>query len=382
MITTPLTVEELTSLFIETFVNKQDKVTEVSDGSVLSGISFAVGKIAQKAVKDIAIVESIMFPENATGTNLDKSAEFFGAPLRNEEIGSSVGLLLRADEGTEYLASTHKFTSDSGIVFSLDTNYTVDETGYIYAHANSDEVGSITNVSAQTINKISESPIGHLAVTNEYAATGGLDNEEDEMYRLRIKQHPNIQAKGTLAYILEICRIFNPYILRVMYYGISELGYVQIGVLQQNGANLTQEQLDNLQSNVSPYLPLCDISVNSNYGLKFVNPYWLYVDVDFRVDIDSAYLIDDVRTNIQIAMTKYLDFRYWDYNKLIEWDEFHRIVKSTGGVLSCPINYFSPQSSNYSKVNEIPRMRGFIMRDLDGTVIVNTDAVLPVYFEQ
>lgn len=62
MITKPnLTLEVLKNLWAELLLNKTDKVSDISDNSVLNAVAFANAKVAQKAIKDIAIVESQLF---------------------------------------------------------------------------------------------------------------------------------------------------------------------------------------------------------------------------------------------------------------------------------------------------------------------------------
>lgn len=54
-------------------------------------------------------------------------------------------------------------------------------------------------------------------------------------------------------------------------------------------------------------------------GIVIENAKWMYVGgeegVDFRVELSPNAVIADVRKNIQIAMTKYLDFRFWEAGK-------------------------------------------------------------------
>ena len=52
------TISFLKNLWVETFLNKTDKVTDITDNSVLNGVAYGTAKVAQKALKDIAIVEA------------------------------------------------------------------------------------------------------------------------------------------------------------------------------------------------------------------------------------------------------------------------------------------------------------------------------------
>ena len=48
------TISFLKNLFIEIFFNKTDKVSDISDNSVVNATAFGIAKIAQKALKDVA----------------------------------------------------------------------------------------------------------------------------------------------------------------------------------------------------------------------------------------------------------------------------------------------------------------------------------------
>lgn len=52
----------------------------------------------------------------------------------------------------------------------------------------SDSEGASTNVDPLSINKLNPVPSGHIACTNEYRATGGRDDEDDDLFRIRIKE--------------------------------------------------------------------------------------------------------------------------------------------------------------------------------------------------
>ena len=69
MITKITTIEEFEQLFVETLLNNTNEVTKVTKHSTLSGISYGVAKVAQKVLKEIALVETHLFPENAYGSH-------------------------------------------------------------------------------------------------------------------------------------------------------------------------------------------------------------------------------------------------------------------------------------------------------------------------
>lgn len=383
MITKIQTVEQIKSLFLEIFLNKTDKVSDISDNSILNATAFGVAKVAQKCLKDIALVESHIFPDSAYGQYLDNSATLFGATSRRTSpSGSSTFLRLVAEPGTQYVAGTHVFGNYNGIQFSIAANVTIGVLGWEYVQVNSIDTGSISNVEANSIISVTPEPSGHIGCVNEFMSTGGEDIETDEMFRLRIKKHLNIVSRGTIEYLIELIRGFNANILKVLNQGISETGKRQIALVFQNGSTLSNSDLGELLDDITPYLCLSDISVfDSNIGMELVNATWDYTDIEFRVQIASNYDVDSVRKQIQVNLTKYLDFRTWDYRNRVEWDDLLTIVKQTEGVKYVPDQYFSPRTDKTVSIYKLPRVRGFIMKNLNGDIISdNNNFVLPIYY--
>jgi len=382
MITKVQTISQLKQLFLELFINKTDKISDISDNSVVNAVAYGVSKTAQKAIKDIAIVESHIFPDSAAGTYLDNSATLFGVPSRKEASGSSTYVRLVADSGTEYLASEQVFTNYNGIQFSLEEDVTIGDLGWGYGKVKSIDTGSRTNVDPNSIVTVSPEPTGHIGVTNEYRAIGGRDYEDDEMFRERIKKHLNILSKQTIAYFTEVFREINDDVLKVINMGNNELGQRVLSIVLQNGASLSESELDELLDEAKGYFSITDLNRYGNtIGIVLQNVEWEEIDMDFRVQILDSYDTDEVRKQIQINLTKYLDFRFWEDGQKVEWDDLLNIVKSVDGVRYVPDTYFSPNTDVAVQTLKLPRIRGFIMRDLDGNIIAdNNNVLLPIFY--
>ena len=260
MNTTILTIEQLKGIWGEIFFNKQSKVTKITDESVVNAESFADSRLAQIALKEIALIESNVFPQFASGSQLDISGNLFSSIARYTASISSTYVLVIATPGTIYPYSSTTFTGNHGIVFTLIEDFTVDSNGFGYAKVVSTDIGVKANIDPNTVTIVSPEPVGHIGVTNTFMATGGRDAESDEDFRSRIKSHLNIQAQKTLAYLLEIFRLFNQDILLLQNLGFDENGVLQIGILTQNGTDLTTPQLEALLANVKDYFALSDLN--------------------------------------------------------------------------------------------------------------------------
>ena len=378
------TIANLKNLWIEMFLNKTDKVSNIADGSVLNAVAFGTAKVAQKAIKDITIVEAQIFPTSATGTYLDKSAALFGVSPRKQALGSSTYIRVYAEPGTLYEVGT-TFISKNGIRFIVDKPFTVDNSGYGYVSVRSVITGSATNVEANSITQVSPRPLTHIECTNEYAAIGGRDYEDDETFRNRIINYNNRLSEETVESWTQIFQDLDDRILKVMNVGLGEDGKTHIYLVTQNGSFFTDDELEELLDKATPYFGLTELNLSGeSIGIVLENAKWMYVGgeqgVDFRVELSPNTDIADARKNIQIAMTKYLDFRFWEAGKVVQWDDLLQVVKTAEGVKYVPDEYFFPYFDEEVPLNMLPRIKGFRMRDLEGNILYDSGSNLSNIF--
>lgn len=381
---TSATITNLKNLFIEMFLDKTAKVSNVADGSVVNATAFGVAKVAQKAMKDIAIKEAQIFPDTATGVYLDKAAALYGVSPRKGALGSSTYIRVSADPGTVYDTSV-TFVNKNGIRFQVDEALTVGESGYGYVKVRSINAGYSTNVPPNSITNVSPQPQGHIECTNEYYAIGGRDSEDDETFRIRIKNNLNILSKNTIEYWTQTLSNIDDRVLKVMSAGLDEKGIYNFYIVSQNGIFFTEEELDTLLESAQGYFGISELNIEGKVvGIAIKNIDWFYVGsergLDFRVQLQPDYDVATVRQNIQINLTKYLDFRFWSPGNIVEWDDLLDIVKKTDGVKYVPDEYFFPYYDQQVPANQLPRIRGFVMRDQDGNVLYDSDSNLSPLF--
>ena len=381
---TSATITNLKNLFIEMFLDKTAKVSNVADGSVVNATAFGVAKVAQKAMKDIAIKEAQIFPDTATGVYLDKAAALYGVSPRKGALGSSTYIRVSANPGTVYDTSV-TFVNKNGIRFQVDEALTVGESGYGYVKVRSINAGYSTNVPPNSITNVSPQPQGHIECTNEYYAIGGRDSEDDETFRIRIKNNLNILSKNTIEYWTQTLSNIDDRVLKVMSAGLDEKGIYNLYVVSQNGIFFTEEELDTLLESAQGYFGISELNIEGKVvGIGIKNIDWFYVGsergLDFRVQLQPDYDVSTVRQNIQVNLTKYLDFRFWTPEKIVEWDDLLDIVKKTDGVKYVPDEYFFPYYDQQVPANQLPRIRGFVMRDQDGNILYDSDSNLSPLF--
>lgn len=382
MITRALTIQELKQIYVETFINKTDKVTKVSDESVMNGVSYGVAKIAQKAMKDVTLIESHLFPDAAFGIHLDTVADKLGVAARFGASQSMTYVRVSADAGTTYTAGTNVFKG-SGQSFDIVEDFTVGSEGYGYIKVRSQQSGSESNVESLTINSVNPSPAGHQFVTNEYRATGGRVQESDEVFRIRIKKGANIGAVDTLERLTQVAIKFNNDVLEVTNYGVNSQNQNVLGIVTQNGMDLTAAELSQLRDDMKTYLSLHDYNnvTTASIGVELINIEYEPIDIEFRCNLIQNAQVDEIRKDIQVEIAKYFDYRHNGNRRRIEWDDLLQIVKENSGIEYVPDSYFIPQSDTDIRTERLPRVRGFKMLDLDGNLIIDNSNVLnPIYY--
>ena len=370
MITKIISIDTLKQIFVEILLNKTDKISDISNESVLNGIAYGCSKLAQRLLVNQGVVEGHLFPDTAYGDYLDNIAASRGIAPRFTSFGSTTYVRVQAAIGTTYSSGT-TFISSNGIQFVSTSNYIVGRDGYGYIKVNSVQGGAASNVDALTINTISNPPVGHIACTNEYAATGGRDNESDDDFRIRIKASANQLARNTMAYLEQIFMKINSKVLRLHRGGVDENGRICLIVVSINGQNFTTAEFDEILSQSEEFLSLNELSRQtvSGFPISLVNPNWYPIDIDFRCDIDPAYNQASVRRNMQIAVSKLFDYRYWNTNGKVEWENILYAIRNTDGVRYVSDAFFLPKSDINMTNYRLPRVRGFVVRDMDGGVL-------------
>ena len=383
MFSKPLSIIELKQLFLEGLLNITSKVSKINDDGVLSGTGFGIAKVAQKAMKEIALVEANIFVDSAYGSNLDLIAARLGIAVRFGASVSSTYLRLVGTPGTLYQAGINICTGNHGINFEFTDNIVIGPHGFTYGKVRATITGSNTNVDALSINKISPVPTGHSYLINEVQADGGMDLESDDLFRQRIKTSINLAATDTISKLEQIFMKINSNILRVFYQGVDENGKNILSLTTSNGIDLTSNELLDLENKVAQYLSIGDLSPYgyNSIGITLRMSYWTYIDIDFRCQLSTGVLGDDVRKDIQVRMSKYLDWTKWNPNQNIAWDILLGIVRNTAGIINVSDTTFYPNVDISVDRTTLPRLRSFIMRDLDGNIITDVSGNLsPVFY--
>lgn len=382
MITKIVPVQELKQIFLEVLLNKTDKVNDVSAESVLNGIAFGCAKVGQKCLVNQSVVEGHLFPDTAYGSYLDELAAIRGIAPRFGAAPSTTYVRFIGEEGTFYNSAELVLYASTGIAFTLEEDVVIGANGYAYGKVRATSNGANTNVDPLSINRMNVVPQGHLSVTNEYRASGGRDYEDDELFRQRIKDSVNQLSRNTMSYMEQVFMKINDRVLRLHKGGVTADGKMNLIVVSVNGQDFSQAEFDEILSRSEEFLPLDELlRENTDFALNLQNVDWLPVDVEFRVDIDPAYDQAIVRRNIAIQMNKLFDYRFWKYGDKVEWENLLYAAKNVEGVRYVPDTHFYPSADINVPRYRLPRIRGFILRDLNGDIIEDNGGLMSdVYY--
>lgn len=378
-----LTTTKIKQFLIESLLNKTDKISKISDNSIVNGVCYGLAKLHQKSQKDSAVIESELFPEVASEIDLDIVALRSGTLARLGPTESTTYMRVAATPGTIYSAEQNVFVSSDGLRFKASKDWVIGSSGYEYVNVKCLSQGSNTNVLPNTINKILAPPTGHIFCTNEFISLGGRDSEDDLSLRTRIQKSANYLSTDTLSRISQLLIEINRRILSVKKVGRTYKGVIQLSVITQNGENLSVEEKSEIYSKLPDLLSLTSLEIKRERDLKIeiVDIDYTYVDVDFRVDIQQSYDLSTYITEIQISLSKYLDWRFWDRDKKVEWDTLFLLIKNHQATKYLPDQYFTPNADISVRSNSLPRLRGFIIRNLSGEIISSSDTIKPVYYQ-
>lgn len=382
MITKITPIEELKQIFTETLLNNTDKVTKIAPGSVLNGVSYGVSKLSQKILKDVAVIEAHLFPDSAVGDHLDTLAELRGVAPRQLALKSSGYVRVVGDPGTVYIPGTSVF-SGSGQKFDVLNYTTIPQEGYTYVKVASQNVGNSTNVDPLTINTVTPIPTGHEYVINEFKTDGGRDSEDDDLFRMRIKNEVNVLSRNTRSYLEQVFRKFNNNVLRVFNQGLDSVGDLNIGIASVNGSDFTVAELDNFMVRAEQYFSINELKPDGlqNYGIKLQNVPYFAIDISCRLDILPSYSTDEIRRQCQVALSKVVDWRFWQQDTVIEWIDLVNAIKSVPGVNLVLDNFFYPNTNFTIPRGYLPRFRGFLMMNTQGSILENISGTLnPVFY--
>lgn len=395
MITKPLTIERLKRIATETFYNKNNKVTKAGKGSVIDAILYVCAKLAQKIMANIATLEVFLFPEFATGKNLDDVGALRGVGFRGGSSSSYVWVTVVAKYSNDYpfeegvsdgvvIDDSFVFHDNNGNEFVYpDGTYTILDGSYDIIKLRSVREGVVSNVNAYSINYVRQDTTNGnttkkniLSITNESPAFGGMDSQSDDLFRSRIKKSLGAFSLNTIEKVYNYLWSIDDSVVKINYQ--REIEGDVIYVASESAANFDEPTLEQFRYIAQKFTPFGgQVPKFKNYNYQ---TYQLYIRLKKNEDYESGYVFNELARNIVDAINWEKD----DFKK-IEWDNLLQATKDTIGVDYVEDKYFllAPYGgppidlSDYEEFrkdleiaeNTIPHIVNISVKDLNGNDI-------------
>lgn len=264
--------------------------------------------LAEAKNLDLQYIIKQAFPQTAEKPYLDYLGEQVHV-YRRQALKSKGVIRIYADLYTKIPAGTIFYTSSSinakpvGFI-TLDEMIVLEE--YSESRIEALVEGQIGNVEKNTITVAEVNITGLQKVNNEEATTGGIDEEEDDIYRLRIEAAENGSFVGNEAdyirWAQEIKGIGEVYVKSET----PKEGHCTLYILDLNGDVANFTLLEEVQNHICPNPLLGDglAPVNANIHIKA--PGICFVDIKAKFIFDDNFNKEDILKELSKDIDDYL----------------------------------------------------------------------------
>ena len=376
--TTIFTRDQLTEAFTTAFLSTNPTVTKVSPNSVYASLTSGIASLAQKTLKENALIESYIDPDQASGDRLNQIALQRGVPARQatglaSTVWARIVSIPPSEDNPTIYTTDMVFTGSHGIRFRLQEGFTVtsgeggaagDSRFFSYRRLVALSEGELTNVPAFTITRIEQPPAGHIAVVNDVPSFGGRDAETDDQLRYRIKNYANITAFNTIAKISILANAINDKVFRVYNLGKDATGKPLLGVITHNGEDLLSTELDALTEGVQSQVSLADSLIS------FTNLTPNLIALSARLQLREGANAETVFNRVYTLIDSYLrDLVYRAETRLLDWVQLYNLITLDPDILTVSSDSFQPNGRIDLSDRRPVRLAAADFRDLNGNTL-------------
>lgn len=283
---------------------------DLTEGALIFDTTKTVAMEKAKMIEfELTLTMMMMFPQFAEGVYLD----WHGMPIgvtRRPAVPSIVDVTFEGKENTLIPAGTQVSTvgdeKSSGIIFKTLTEAMIDETGVIKVRVEAVEPGVIGNVPPESIKTLLRSISGVQTVSNEEAATGGIDTEDDDSLRVRIlERHQNKPLSGSrkdyIRWAKEVPGVGEVIVLPLW----NGNGTVKVLISDSNGDLASPELIAAVQQHIAPDEDKGGGLAPIGAEVTIATLKRKVVDLSFSLEIQDVYELEEVLQNIKNAVTNY-----------------------------------------------------------------------------
>ena len=334
--------------------NESSEITDFSDGSPQRAILNSNARQIHLVYYRLKRVYKGSRLLDAQGTDLD--AIVLGRGIRRYgKTKAGVTVVLSGSNGTNVPRGT-QISSPDGITYSTIESGTV-AGGTLSLSSEADNPGVASRVRAGKLTIMISVVAGIDSVTNPYSSTGGYDYEEDEQLRNRAMVQLSTEALGVPASYEAWAREAYEDVLRAKAEGNPvgyPKGYVKVHIISRSGAALSAGTLTAIQEYIVRKAPATE-------GVIVVNVSYTQIAVSAEIRLESGFSLVTVQDTVEDNLQNYLDWRYWDWGRDVQFGDLFALVNNSAGVNDVIAATFSPSSNVEVKPYSIPKLASSTM---------------------
>ena len=300
--------DEIHKRMLDTLPEKMDKSENSFPWDFTRPVALEKAEMLQY---NMVLATMNIVPQWATGNFLEAHAENRGIYRRGESY-SSVEITFTGISGTVipqgFKVSTEATLDESSVVFLVDEETTIPESGTIKASATAELSGPVGNVAAKTIILQVKPMNGISSVMNEEASYGGFEMESDDSLRQRIADYDAQQGASFVGspadyrrWALEVVGVGSADVLSAQ----DDSGLVTIIIVDANGQpadeDLCKAVEDHIMRPDSKYERLAPINAN----LKVTPPVVLNIVITANVILEIGYEVETVKKEFMKNVVRY-----------------------------------------------------------------------------
>lgn len=319
--------------------NQSSDITDFSDGSPQRAMLNSVARQVHLGYYRLKRVYKGSRLLEAQGTDLDAIALGRGIRRHGATKAGVSSVIFSGDNSTNVPRGT-QVSTDDGITYSTIEGGTI-AAGSVSLSAEADSAGVGGRVRSGELTIMISTVSGVDSVTNPYSSSGGYDYEEDEQLRNRAMVQLSTEALGVPASYEAWAREASEDVLRVKAEGNPvgyPKGYVKVHIISRSGAALSSETLETIRKYLVNKAP-------ATSGVVVVNVGFTLIAVSAEIRLEAGYNFATVQATIEQNLQNYLDWRYWNWGRDVQFGDLFALVNNSAGVNDVISATFSPGSN-------------------------------------
>lgn len=371
------TQQDIERELIENFVSINNNITFFGIGGVLRGIFTSVSMKMRELWYDLTSLKRKLFINTCFNTDLDDyGAERNIARLSGRKAGTMItftgakdtlvpkgSIITNPTTNIQYTTMQDLTIGTKNPNLQIPNNYALSNImigDSCWAECITE--GIVGNSAPNTITKCNITGIDNA--TNSIPAQGGLDTEDDDSYRYRIKNYTKLLNNDTSSFYETLTLNVDDRIMRAFAYkDYSKPDAIIILVVPKSGVGLDATTLNSIAQNIQN-------NQRSFTNITCKNIEFTAIYVDMKVKLNSGITLENYFINVVDVLSKYFDWSKWEWGQAIQRDNVAKQVLNIASTKELDLVTFKINnliSSNIPLLSKLslPYFSGLKITDLE-----------------